>query len=188
MSAKTVQDIRRSESDLVVFISSRQTPELERPRQEAQRAVESFPNCRVWAFENMPASSENARDRYVHSVAESDFVIWLVGEGTTQPIFDEIHTCINTDGRLLAFILPNRAYDAQTQSLIQAAEKYATWHEVEDLDNLYETIRASLSDELIRLIRNPVPRGREQKLRELRKESTARCKRYFTTLGACQIR
>ena len=183
MSAKTVQEIQRSESDLVVFISSRQTPDMEKPRQEAQSAVESFPNCRVWAFENMPASSENARDRYVYSVARSDFVIWLVGEETTQPILDEIHTCISTEGRLLAFILPNKACDAQTQSLIQAAEEYATWHEVDDLDDLYEIVKAALSDEINRRIHNPVPRGREQKLRELRRESIARCRRYFATLG-----
>ena len=183
MSAKTGQEIQRSESDLVVFISSRQTPDMERPRQDAQSAVESFPNCRVWAFENMPASSENARDRYVHSVAGSDFVIWLVGEETTQPILDEIHTCISTEGRLLAFILPNKACDAQTQSLIQAAEEYATWHEVDDLDDLYEIVKAALSDEINRQIHNAVPRGREQKLRELRRESIARCKRYFATLG-----
>ena len=131
----------------------------------------------------MPASSETARDRYVHSVAESDFVIWLVDEETTQPILDEVHTCINTEGRLLAFILPNKACDAQTQSLIQAAEEYATWHEVEDIDDLYENVRATLSDEINRLIRNPVPRGREQKLRELRRESIARCEEYFITLG-----
>ena len=183
MNVKTVQEIRRSESDLVVFISSRQTPDMTMPRQEAQKAVESFPNCRVWAFENMPPSSENARDRYVQSVAVSDFVIWLVGEETTQPILDEIHTCINTEGRLLAFILPNKASDAQTQSLIQAAEEYATWKKVDDLNDLYEIVKAALSDEINRLIHNPVPRGREQKLRELRRESIARCKRYFTTLG-----
>ncbi len=178
-----MQEINRSESDLVVFISSRQTPDMEKPRQEVQSAVESFPNCRVWAFENMPASSENARDRYVQSVAGSDFVIWLVGEETTQPILDEIHTCISTEGRLLAFILPNKACDAQTQSLIQAAEEYATWHEVDDLDDLYEIVKAALSDEINRRIHNPVPRGREQKLRELRRESIARCRRYFATLG-----
>ena len=183
MSVRTVQEIRRSESDLVVFISSRQTPDMERPRQEAQSAVESFPNCRVWAFENMPASSENTRDRYVHGVAVSDFVIWLVGEETTQPILDEIHTCMNTEGRLLAFILPNKACDAQTLSLMKDASKYATWRNVEKVDDLYEIIKASLSDEINRLIHNPVPRGREQKLRELRRESIARCKRYFTTLG-----
>lgn len=178
-----MQEISRSEPDLMIFVSSRQTTAMAGPRQEAKKAVESFPNCQAWLFESMPASSETPHERYVRNADKADFVIWLVAEETTQPIVDEIHACMSAKGRLLAFILPTKSGDAQTQDLMQEASEYATWHEVEDIDDLYENIRVTLSDEINRLIHHPVPRGREQKLRELRRESIARCKRYFTTLG-----
>ena len=178
-----MRDTSRSEPDLKVFISSRQTPEMTRPRQDAKRAVESFPNCRAWLFEDMPASSEKPNDRYVRNAHEADYVVWLVGEETKQPVVDEIHACMNAEGRLLAFILPNKSNDVQTQDLMHEASEYATWHEVEDIDDLYENVKASLSDEINRLIRNPVPRGREHRLRELQRESIARCEQYFITLG-----
>lgn len=176
-------NISRSEPDLKVFISSRQTPEMTRPRQDAKRAVDSFPNCRAWLFEDMPASSERPNDRYVRNADEADYVVWLVGEETTQPVVDEIHACMNAEGRLLAFVLPNKSSDVQTKNLMKEASEYATWHEVEDIDDLYENVKASLSDEINRLIRNPVPRGREHRLRELQRESIARCEQYFITLG-----
>ena len=133
-----MERIRRSESDLKVFISSRQTAEMKVPRQKAKEAIERFPNCRAWLFESMPASSESPHDRYVRNANEADFVIWLVGEKTTQPIVDEINACISTEGRLLAFILPNKSCDALTKELMQTASKYATWREVEDIDDLVQ--------------------------------------------------
>ena len=147
------------------------------------RAINSFPNCREWAFENTPASSESARDYYLRNLASADFVIWLVGSETTQAVADEIHACMAGYGRLLAFRLPGGARDERTQRLVDEVSEYAKWCDVHALANLEEDIKAALSDEINRLVRNPEPPGRIHKLKELHRESLARCKLTLTSLG-----
>ncbi len=147
------------------------------------RAISSFPNCREWAFENTPASSESARDYYLRNSARADFVIWLVGSETTQAVADEIHACMAGHGRLLAFRLPGGARDERTQRLVDEVSEYAKWCDVHALANLEEDIKAALSDEINRLVRNPEPPGRIHKLKELQRESLARCKLTLTSLG-----
>ena len=175
----------RSEPGLLVFISSRQSPEMEQARRDAERAVDGFPNCRVWAFENMPASSEPPREYYLRAVANADFVIWLVGQETPEAVVDEIHTCISVKGRLLAFMLPAEARDEQTLKLISSVKdsEYATWSNVDNPADLQNKIREALSGEITRLVRNPEPPGRKHLLKELHRESLARCKQSLTVLG-----
>ena len=177
--------VRRSEPDLLVFISSRQSPELEQGRRDAERAVDGFPNCRVWVFENMPASSEPPREYYLRAVANADFVIWLVGQETPQAVVEEIHTCISVEGRLLAFMLPAETRDEQTRQLVKKVKEsaYATWRTVDDPADLQNEIQAALSEEINRLVRNPEPPGRKHRLQELHRESLARCKQSLTILG-----
>ena len=77
-----VKQIRPSEDLLQVFISSRQDPEdeeMSRARSLAIKEVDAFPLTKVWAFEDAPASSEDARDRYVRNASRADMVIWLIG-------------------------------------------------------------------------------------------------------------
>ena len=177
--------IRRSEPDLLVFISSRQSPAIEQARCDAERAVDGFPNCRVWAFENMPASSEPPHEYFLRAVANADFVIWLVGQETPDAVAAEIHTCISEEGRLLAFKLPAETRDDQTRQLVRKVKDsaYATWRNVDDPADLIDEILAALSGELNRLVRNPQPPGRKHRLKELHRESLARCKQSLTILG-----
>ena len=71
----TDEPIRPSEDLLQVFISSRQDKELAHARGLAIEAVERYPGMKVWAFEDAPASSEKARDRYIANAGKADFVI-----------------------------------------------------------------------------------------------------------------
>ena len=81
--------ISPSEDLLMVFISSRQDPkdpEMSRARELAIKEVTNYPGMKVWAFEDTPASSEVARDRYIRNAEKADLVIWLIGSSTTDPI------------------------------------------------------------------------------------------------------
>ena len=174
---------RRSESDLLVFISSQQGAEMEQARRNAEKAIDCFPNCGVWAFENMPASSETARAYYLRNAAKADFVIWLAGRETPQAVVDEVHKCMSVRGDLLAFLLPADIRDGSTERLIKDVQGYAKWCEVKDLGDLASDIKASLSDAINHLVRNPGPPGREHGLDQLRIESIARCKQSLKTLN-----
>ncbi len=177
------EGIQRSESELVVFISSRQDDEMKSYRDEADRTIDAFPLTRPWTFENMPASSESAREYYLRNAAKADYVIWLVGRETTQAVVDEIHICISVHGKLLAFMLPSQSRDEQTNKLIGEVSGYAKWRTVESPDELGEQIKAAIYDESIRGIRDPAPQGRTEYLLGLRKESIARCKQSWIALG-----
>ena len=183
MNAK---QIRPSEDPLQVFISSRQDPkdeEMSRARSLAIKEVDSFPVTKVWAFEDAPASSEAARDRYVRNASKADMVIWLIGSTTTTPIAEEINACMRAQGRLLAFMLPATVRDDETETLIQRVSNYATWKKVENVDVLPDHIRASLTDEILRRYRDPAPVNHDLYLRQKHRESIADTKRLWATLG-----
>ena len=108
----------QSESNLVVFISSVMTEELRWAREEARRAFEEFPFAHVWTFEFTPASSESPTDTYLRKVQEADFVVWLVGSTTTEPVVNEIHTCIANRSALAGIHAP---YPEQRRSNPTAA-------------------------------------------------------------------
>ena len=98
------EPIRHSENPLMVFVSSRQDPEdkeMSRARELAIEEVANYQGMRVWAFEEAPASSEAARDRYISNAGRADLVIWLIGSTTTTPIVEEINACMRAQGRLL---------------------------------------------------------------------------------------
>ena len=183
MNAK---QIRPSEDSLQVFISSRQEPtdeEMSRARSLAIKEVDSFPVTKVWAFEDAPASSEAARDRYVRNAGKADMVIWLIGSTTTTPILEEISACMRAQGRLLAFMLPATERDDKTEVLIRRVSNYATWKTVENIDDLPDHIRASLTDEVLRRYRDPAPVNHDLYLRQKHRESIADTKRLWAALG-----
>ena len=178
--------IRPSEDALQVFISSRQDPkdeETSRARSLAIKEVDSFPVTKVWAFEDAPASSETTRDRYVRNAGRADMVIWLIGSTTTTPIVEEINACMRAQGRLLAFMLPATERDDETVALIQRVSNYTTWKTVENVDDLPDHIRASLTDEILRRYRDPAPVNHDLYLRQKHRESIADTKRLWATLG-----
>ena len=183
MNAK---QIRQSEDPLQVFISSRQDPkdvEMSRARSLAIKEVDGFPVTKVWAFEDAPASSETARDRYVRNAGRADMVIWLIGSTTTTPIVEEISACMRAQGRLLAFMLPATERDDETEALVRRVSNYATWKTVENVDDLPDHIRASLTDEALRRYRDPAPVNHDLYLRQKHRESIADTKRLWATLG-----
>ena len=182
----TDKQIRPSEDPLQVFISSRQDPkdeEMSRARELAIDEVANYPGMKVWAFEDAPASSEVARDRYINNAERADLVIWLIGSTTTTPIVEEVSACMRAQGRLLAFKLPAATRDQDTESLVQKVSEYATWKTVENVENLPIHIRTSLTDELLRRFRDPAPVNHDLFLKQKLRESISDTKRLWTTLG-----
>ena len=153
----TDESIRPSENPLSVFISSKQDDELSRARALAIATVESYLGMKVWAFEDAPASSEAARDRYIRKAGSADFVIWLAGSTTSDPVVEEVDACLTAGGRPLTFLLPAQHRDPQTEELKERVQKVVTWRKVEDIERLPEHIRTALSDEIARRVRDPAP-------------------------------
>lgn len=172
-----------SESDLIVFVSSRINEELKRARTTAVDTINGLTFARAWTFEHTTASSEPPEDTYLRKVRESDFVVWLVGTDTTQPVIDEINMAISSNCRLLAFALPADHRDNATKCLIDFAGKYAKWTDVRSHDELSTAIKTSLSDELIRAVRNPEAPGRRKRLIQDHRLSVSRCKEAWQSLG-----
>ena len=180
------EPIRHSENPLMVFVSSRQDPEdkeMSRARELAIEEVANYQGMRVWAFEEAPASSEAARDRYISNAGRADLVIWLIGSTTTTPIVEEINACMRAQGRLLAFMLPASERNDATESLIERVSDYATWKTVKNVDDLQTHIKAALTDEMLRRYRDPAPVNHDLFLRQKHRESIADTKRLWTTLG-----
>ena len=180
----TAGPIRPSENPLLVFISSRQDPEMSRARKLAINEVDKNPGMKVWAFEDAPASSEAARDRYITNAGGADLVIWLIGSTTTRPIVEEVNASRWANGRLLAFKLPATKRDEQTETLIREVSGYASWKTVERVEDLPGHIRAALTDEILRRYRDPAPVNHDLFLKQKYRESIADTKRLWTTLGA----
>ena len=179
----TKETIQRSEPDLLVFISSRQDAEMNSARAVAFDTVDKYPGTRCWAFEKAPASSEQARERYLRNAGEADFVIWLIGSTTTPPVVEEIKACMDAGGSLLAFMFPAESRDSDTEELINKASQYATWRSVNHIDNLPEHINIALADEINRRLHDPVPVNHNRFLRRRMQESVAETKRLWTSLG-----
>ena len=180
----TAKPIRPSEDPLLVFISSRQDDELSHPRNLAIELVNDYPAMKVWAFEDAPASSEAARERYIRNAGRADIVIWLIGSTTTPPIVEEINACMQAQGSLLAFKLPATERDEETEALIKQVSDYATWKPVQNIDDLPAHINAALTDELLRRYRDPAPVNHDVFLKQKYRESIADTKRLWMALGA----
>ena len=76
--------VGRSESDLLVFISS-VTEELKWAREEAVRTIDALTYARSWAFEFTPATSQCRTDTYLQKVREAEgFVIWTAAAANRQ--------------------------------------------------------------------------------------------------------
>ena len=182
----TEEIIRPSEEPLMVFVSSRQDPEdkeMSRARKLAIDEVANYQGMRVWAFEDAPASSEAARDRYISNAGRADLMIWLIGSSTTTPIVEEVSACMRAQGRLLAFKLPATERNDVTEALIRKVSDYATWKTVQNVEDLPAHIRAALTDEILRRYRDPAPVNHDFFLKQKHRESIADTKRLWTTLG-----
>ena len=173
----------RSESELLVFISSRMNKEMAEARTICVETIKGIPYGRPWAFEYTPASSDPADDTYLRKVREADLVIWLVGSDTTQPVIAEINTAISAGRKLLVFRLPNEQDDPNTAGLINRVGEYAKWKRVTRIEELAEDVRDSFSDEIVRAFRNASPPARSSRLEQEQRLSISRCKQVLTSLG-----
>lgn len=183
MTDKLEAPLVRGESDLLVFISSVMTEEMKSARRKAVQTFHDLPFSRPWAFEYTPVSSEDVTDAYLRKVEEADFVVWLVGVDTTQPVVDEINACIASGGRLLAFKFESGDADETTRGLIETVSDYAKWHNVPSLDAFAECLRETIADELVRALRDPPLPMRRRRLNEQLRLSVAKCKQMWSTLG-----
>ena len=174
---------QRSEPDLLVFISSVMDDELNPARVSAAATIQDMDFGRPWAFEHTPASSEPASDAYLRKLEEADFVIWLVGSRTTQPVVNEVHRCLATHGRLLIFKLPASERDHETETLLKEAGQVVKWKDVGSLSTLGPEIKLALHDEMIRALRDPLGRSRNQSLGRTRDRSLADCVVSLLALG-----
>ena len=173
-----------SESPLVVFISSvMNNDEVNCARKATRDVIDSIEFGRSWVFERTPASSEAAVVGYLRKVREADFVVWLVGSETTQPVADEINECITSERRLLVFRLPSDQRDAKTRELLDTVRQIVKWQDVESVTQLPQHIKQALNDEVVRALRNPTPPLRRKKLREIDSFSVSRCRRAWKVLG-----
>ena len=145
----------------------------------------AFQFIRPWVFEATPSSSESLPENYLRKVQESDLVVWLVGSETTEPVAEEINTCMSAGIRLLAFMLPSESRDERTKSLVARVQAagYAKWSKVKNVNDLAEHIEKALSDEVTRAFRNPTIVLRASKLKEMKQLSLSRCRRMWTSLG-----
>ena len=174
----------RSESDLLVFISSVMDDELAEARCIVQKALrEESQITRPWAFEFTPASSTSSEEEYLEKVRCADFVIWLVGSKTTLPVVNEINTCIDNSCRLLVFKLPTICRDEQTCNLLSKVKNHVKWKEVDDIDRLAKDVKDSISDEIIKALRDPAPPSRKRRIEESYNNSISRCKQMWRTLN-----
>ena len=154
MTVAPKSQTQRSETDLLVFISSVMSDDLNPARQIAEQAIRELEIGRPWAFEYTPASSESPSELYLSKVSKADFVVWLVGQKTTQPVVNEINECIASRGRLLVFKLPYEPRDAVTTSLLATVSTHVKWKETESEAVLGDHIKSALADELIRALRD----------------------------------
>ena len=177
------KEIYRSENNLLVFISSRMNDALEPARTIAVEAIKQVAFGSPWAFEFSPASADTAEDTYLRKVREADFVVWLVGSETTQPVVDEINEAISSARRLLVFKLPAEQRDSQTQDLLDRVGNYVKWSKVDSIENLSVNISESVADAIVQAVRNPFIPARRQKLLQDIRLSVSRCKEPLLSLG-----
>ena len=172
-----------SETELTIFISSRQNAEMERARRIAKETIDGIPFARAWLFEHTTASSENAPSAYRRHASEADMVVLLIGSDTSTAVIEESQSCMRANGRLLAFLLPTESRDQRTQDLVSRIGEYGKWCEVNRIEELADCIRSAVWDEVIRATRALTVPGRDPYLRRLLRESIASCEISWRSLG-----
>lgn len=171
------------EQPLVVFISSVMNNELSWARNQATERILGLSGFIPWAFEYTPASSEDAKDGYLRKVRESDLVIWLVGASTTKPVASEIREALSANRRLLVFLLPTENRDETTEALKEEVGTRAKWTTVNTQSEFSDVLEKTISDEIIRALRNKPGMGRLAILNELISTSRARCLARWRATG-----
>jgi hypothetical protein len=165
------------------FISSVMTPELEPIRAEVIAALDHASNVVPWAFETSPASSEPVVEGYLRKVREAAFVIWLVGESTTNPVEAEIGEALTANRRLLVFVLPTQHREQRTQALLDRVREIVHYRELADTAEIGAEVRAAVADEISRALAGAPAPGTAGRLSSLWRSSHARCIQKWQAAG-----
>ena len=110
-------------------------------------------------------------------------MVWLVGSRTTQPVVREVSARMAAGRRLLVFQLPARSRDAVTRQLLHTVSTYCKWQSVDSATSLGHALTASVSDEIVRALRDPAGPVRQQTLQQWRDLSVAKSKHSWIALG-----
>lgn len=175
------------ENPLLVFISS-VISEFEREREEIVKIFKDYRPFRAWVFEFTPGSSEPVDSAYLRKVREADFVIWLIGEETTEPVRNEVREALAANRRLLAIKFPAKRRSEATQVLLDEVGRRVKWIDLEKGGGLREAIELTLDDETTRAIRSIPRTDRLAKLEELYRRSIARCITRWQAAGVPRAR
>lgn len=168
--------LRSGERPLRAFVSSVMTPELDWARQAAVQTLDGVEFLTAWAFEFTPASSEPADEGYLRHVREADFVIWLAGAQTSQPVVHEINEALAAQRRLIVLLLPADQRAPETEALIARVRPLAKYRELQAATaaQLRLELNLAFGDEVVRALRGLPGLGRLARLEELGRSSRAR--------------
>jgi len=180
----TRDDLDPGEHPLRVFVCSTIDPQLERARELTREAIGKAPYLAPWLFEYTPASSEDLLGSYLDKVRQSDLVIWLVGDDTTDPVRQEVEAALASGRRLLVFRLPSSERTSSTRDLLKKVGPHSKWLDVEDVERLPHYVELTLHDEIVRAVRGSGgAESRERYLEQLGRASRGRCIARWQSAG-----
>jgi hypothetical protein len=176
--------VQPSETPLKVFVSSVMDDEMGPWREAIAETLVAASFLRAWMFEYTPASSERLDYSYLRHVRDSDFVVWLVGRNTTEPVTREIGEAISERRRLLVFLLPLEPRDSATQELLTKTKKVAKRSPLlKDVSELEDVLRRTIDDEVARAVRNAPRWNSLEGYEQLGKASQSRCAGRWARAG-----
>ena len=175
------------ENPLLIFVSSvmdKGVEDLQWARDVVFNVVGDTPFLRSWLFEYTPASSEDVSSSYLSKVRESDFFVWLVGKHTTKPVKREIREALRSPVRMLIFKLPVEERTSETLDLLGEVGPKAKYASVQSRQYLGSEIEETLSDELIRAVReHPGADPLDTWIEEQARHSRLRCVQGWVAAG-----
>ncbi len=178
--------IRPAEKPLAMFVSSVMDDDLQPYRDTAESLINSR-FLTSWVFEYTPASSESLDESYLRHVRNADFVIWIGGEKTSNPVKREVNEAIIHQKRLLVFLLPANTRNAGTEEIIEtiSSNKGPKWCKLDDrnIETFEEALDYTIQDEFARAIRNDHSWQRIGTLERLNRDSRARSLSRFMASG-----
>jgi len=121
---------------LQVFLSSVMTPERKmKPfRRAALSTLRSYDFLKAWAFEDMPASTVDVPSWCVRNAADSDLLVWLPANSTSNITRREVEAAIDAERDLIVIKLPARQRDLVTEELLDRVRPLGRYDEVHGRD------------------------------------------------------
>lgn len=170
------------EPPALVFVSSVMSEDMRPWRESAVSTLETLSDLQPWAFEFTPASSEDVDFAYLRKVRDAEFVLWLVGPTTTEPVRRELAEALRCHRRLLVFRLPAGQRDDATEALLKTVPK--KWSpEIDALDDFARCLELTIRDEILRALRGKPGMASFAELESVVRESRGRCVAKWRLIG-----